>query len=157
MCCGFSRNRKRFQVLKSNFTSSPGLCDAPFIMWKKFLKLLPVLLITGCAAVTTITPLTPEQLPRNAKNQYLVEATLASDQTTLRWDSLECSVVVGGKILPMTPVAKLNNRWEGYIPVPPDQNTVTYRFLFDYKYNNLGSAPRSDTKTSAAYTLKIAD
>ena len=66
-------------------------------------------------------------------------------------------MVVGGKVLPMTPVAKLNNRWEGYVPVPPDQNSVTYRFLFDFKYNNLGTAPRSDTKMSEVYTLKIAD
>lgn len=126
-------------------------------MWKKFLKFLPVLLLAGCATVTTVTRLTPGELPRNAKNQYLVEASLESDQTSLRWDSLECSVVVGGKVLPMTPVAKLNNRWEGYIPVPPDQNSVAYRFLFDYKYNNLGTAPRSDTKMSEVYTLKIAD
>ena len=144
-------------MLKSNFTSRPGLCDASYIMWKKFLKILPVLLITGCASMTTITHLTPGEAPRNAKNQYLVEATFATEETALRWDSLECSVVAGGKVLPMTPVAKLNNRWEGYIPVPPDQNSVTYRFVFDYKVNTIGSAPRPDTKISPPYTLKIVD
>lgn len=105
----------------------------------------------------SISRLTPGEAPRNAKNQYLVEATFASEQTALRWDSLQCSVVVGGKVLPMTPVAGLNNRWEGYVPVPPDQNSVTYRFVFDYKVNTMGSEPRPDTKISPPYTLKIAD
>jgi hypothetical protein len=57
----------------------------------------------------------------------------------------------------MTRVSQLNNRWEGYVPVPADQTSVTYRFMFDYKYNNFGTAPRSDTKISPAYTLKIVD
>ncbi len=118
---------------------------------------LPVLLIAGCATVTTFTPLTASEQPRNPKNQYLVETTLTSDQQSLRWDSIQCSVVVGGKIIPMTPVAKLNNRWEGYVPVPADQTAVTYRFMFDYKYNNFGTAPRADTKMSPVYSLKIVD
>jgi hypothetical protein len=126
-------------------------------MWKKFLKFLPVLLITGCATMTSITRLTPGEAPRNAKNQYLVEATFASEETALRWDSLQCSVVADGKVVPMTPVVGLNNRWEGYVSVPPGQTSVTYRFVFDYKLNTMGSAPRADTKISPPYTLKIVD
>lgn len=126
-------------------------------MWKKFLNFLPILLITGCTTTSSVTRLTATEQPRNAKNQYLVEATFTSNQQSLLWDSLQCSVVAEGKVLPMTLVPTVRNRWEGYIPVPPDQNKVTYRFVFDYKYNDFGSAPKSDTKMSPAYTLKIVD
>ena len=126
-------------------------------MWKKFLKLLPILIITGCSTVTTFTPLTAEQQPRNAKNQYLVEASFSSDQTSLLWDTVQANLVVSGQIVPMTRVATIPNRWEGYVPVPANQNSVSYRVMFDYKYNAFGKGPKADTKMSPAYTLKITD
>ena len=133
------------------------MCDAPRTMWKKFLKLLPVMLIAGCATSATITRLTPSEVPRNPNNQYLVETSFESPQQSLIPDSLKASIVVDGQIIPMTQVAVVNNRWEGYLPVPPDKNSVTYRFLFDYKYNSFGAQPKSETKYSPPYTLKIAE
>jgi hypothetical protein len=124
-------------------------------MWKNFLKLLPVLVITGCAA--TFTRLTAEQQPRNPTNQYLVETSFLSSQQSLRWDSIQVSVLANGKAYPMTPVLRLTNRWEGYVPVPADQNSVNYRFKFDYQYNSFGGPPRSATTNSPVYTLKIVD
>ena len=124
-------------------------------MWKNVLKLLPALLITGCAA--TFTPLTAEQQPRDPKNQYLVETSFTSSQQSLRWDSIQVSVLANGKAYPMTPVFTLTNRWEGYVPVAPDQNTVNYRFKFDYKYNSFGKPPQPASTNSPVYTLKIAD
>lgn len=126
-------------------------------MWKKFLLLLPVLIMAGCATPTTFTRLTPVEQPRNAKNQYLVETSFESNQQSLLWGTIKCSVVVSGKIIPMTRVANIPNRWEGYVPVPPDQNQVSYRFMFDYKYNNFGTPPKADTKISQPFVLKIAD
>lgn len=126
-------------------------------MWKKILKLLPVVLITGCATTATITRLTPSEEPRNANNQYLVETSFQSDQRAIIPDSVSASIIVDGKIIPMTRVGVVNNRWEGYVPVPADQKSATYRFLFDYKYNSFGVGPKSDTKYSPPYTLKIAD
>ena len=116
-----------------------------------------MLLITGCATSATISRLTPGEEPRNPNNQYLVETSFQSSQQSLIWDSLNASIVVGGTIIPMTRVGVVNNRWEGYVPVPADQKSVTYRFLFDYKYNSMGVGPKSDTKYSAPFTLKIAD
>jgi hypothetical protein len=124
-------------------------------MWKKILQLLPVLLITGCAA--TFTRLTAVEQPRNPKNEYLVETAFNSSQKSLRWDSIRVSVLVGGKAFPMTPVLMLTNRWEGYVPVAADQNSVNYRFKFDYKYNNFGTPPQPATTNSPVYTLKIVD
>jgi hypothetical protein len=126
-------------------------------MWKKFLKLLPVLMITGCTTVATFTPLTAVEQPRNPKNEYLVETSFTSQQTALLWDTVQASLVVNGQIIPMTRVANLNNRWEGYVPVPAETNAATYRVMFDYKYNALGKGPTADTKMSSAYTLKITD
>jgi hypothetical protein len=124
-------------------------------MWKKILQLLPVLLITGCAA--TFTRLTAVEQPRNAKNQYLVETAFNTSQKSLRWNSIKVSVVADGKAYPMTPVLMLTNRWEGYIPVAPDKNSVNYQFRFDYRYNHFGTAPLPATTNSPVYTLKIVD
>jgi hypothetical protein len=126
-------------------------------MWKKFLTLLPVLLISGCSTVGTFTPLTADEQPRNDKNQYLVESSFESSQQSLLWDTVQGSLVVGGEVIPMTRVADIQNRWEGYVPVPATTNMVTYRVMFDYKYNAFGKGPVSDTKMSQPFTLKITD
>jgi hypothetical protein len=156
---GFNLNAGLVQVLKSNFTTEPVLCDALRTMWTKFLKLLPILpilLITGCAG-TTYTRLTAVEQPRNANNQYLVETSFASSQESLIWDSIKTSVVVGSKAYPMSPVARTSNRWEGYVPVPAGENSVNYRFRFDYKYNNFGTVPQPGTNMSPVYVLKVVD
>ena len=135
------------------------MCDALGIMWKKFLPVLPVLLMAGCATTVNpdITHLTPGEQPRSASNQYLLETTFDSSQKSLRWDSVRVTALVDGKTFPMTVEGQLTNRWEGYVTIPPGQNTATYRFIFDYKYNQFGGAPRPATAVSPAYTLKISD
>jgi hypothetical protein len=126
-------------------------------MWKKFSSLLPVLLITGCSTVATFTPLTADEQPRNAKNEYLVETSFETDQRSLLLDSVQASLIVGGQVIPMTHVANITNRWEGYVPVPAETNMVIYRVVFDYKFNAVGKGPTPDTKMSPPYTLKIVD
>jgi len=128
-------------------------------MWKKILPFLSVLLVTGCAATLapTFTRLTAGEQPRNPKNQYLVETAVDSSQQAMRWDSIKVSVLVDGQAFPMTPEGELTNRWEGYVPVPASQNSVHYRFKFDYKYNNFGTPPQPATTNSPVYTLKIVD
>jgi hypothetical protein len=54
-------------------------------------------------------------------------------------------------------VPLVKNRWEGFVPVPPGVNSVDYRFKFDYKYNNLGTQPKSSSAYSSAYKLTIVD
>ena len=66
-----AENKRAIQALKSNFTNRRRLCHAAMIMLKKFLAVLPVLLLTGCA--TTFTRLTPLEQPRNPNNLYPVE------------------------------------------------------------------------------------
>lgn len=123
--------------------------------WKTFLPLLPVLLITGCSS--TFTRLTPLQQPRNANNLYPVEVIFDSPQQSLRWDSIKPSVLVNGELYPLRPVPIVNNRWEGFVPVPPTANGVIYRFKFDYLYNNIGTEPKPGSAASPQYNLKIVD
>ena len=125
------------------------------IMLKKFLSLLPVLLFTGCAA--TFSRLTPSQQPRNQNNVYPVEVSFNSSQQSLRWDSIKPYVLMNGTRLPMRQVLGIENRWEGLVPVPPTESSVTYRIVFDYDYNNFGTPPKPDSAFSPTYTLKITD
>ena len=125
------------------------------MIWKKFLPLLPVLLLTGCAA--TFTRLTPDQQPRNANNLYPVEVSFDTKQQSVRWDSVKPYVLVKGELYPLRPVPVVPNRWEGLVPVPPTANGVTYRFKFDYLYNNFGTEPKPDSAFSPEYNLQITD
>jgi len=122
-------------------------------MLKRFLPLLPLLLITGCAG--TFTRLTPSQQERNANNLYPVEVAFSSSQQSLRWDSIKPYVLVNGTLLPMRPVTGVNNRWDGLVPVPPTEDVVSYRFKFDYDRNVFGSSPKPDSAFSPIYTLKV--
>ena len=126
-------------------------------MLKKLLPLLPVLVLAGCSTPATFTRLTPNQQVRNTDNLYPVEAEFDSEQQSLRWDSIKAYVVVNGQALPMRPVPLVKNRWEGLVPLPAGENTVTYRFKFDYLYNTIGRAPKPNSVMSKIYTLKVAE
>jgi hypothetical protein len=122
-------------------------------MWKKILPVLPVLLLTGCVA--TFTNLTPLEQPRNANNVYPVEVAFTTQQQSLRWDSLHPYVIANGHLYDMRPTPLITNRWEGYVPVPPGVNSVTYRFKFNYLYNDVGKPPQPGNSLSPAYKLTI--
>jgi hypothetical protein len=117
--------------------------------------ILPALLLTGCAA--TFTRLTPVEQPRNPGYVYPVEVAFSSQQQSLRWDSIQPYVLVNGELYPMHPVPLVNNRWEGFVPVPLSANSTSYRFKFDYLYNNFGTQPKPDSLYSQTYLLKIVD
>ena len=125
-------------------------------MLKKFLPLLPVLLVAGCAT-PAFTRLTPNQQPRNPDNLYPVEAAFDTQQQSLRWDSIKAYVLANGQSYPMRKVPLVKDRWEGLIPLPPGASSVNYRFKLDYLYNNLGTAPQPNSVSSKIYTLKVVD
>ena len=123
-------------------------------MLKRFLPLLPVLVLAGCTT-PTFTRLTPAQQLRNADNLYPVEAAFDSRQQSLRWESVKAYILVNGQAVPMRPVSLVKNRWEGVVPVPAGATEVAYRFKFDYLFNHFGSPPQPNSVTSKIYTLKI--
>jgi hypothetical protein len=122
---------------------------------KKFLPLLPALLLTGCAS--TFTRLTPLEQPRNPNNLYPVEVQFNSPQQSLRKDSIKAYVLVNGELYPLTPEPMVQDRWQGFVPVPPGADAVNFRFKFDYLYNAFGKAPQPNSAWSSTYHLQIMD
>ena len=126
------------------------------MIWKKLLPLVSALLLAGCTT-TTFTRVSPLLQPRNANNLYPVETIFDTPQQALRWDTIQAYVVVNGDSYPMRPVPMMHNRWEGVVPVAPSANAITYRFKFDFLYNNFGTQPKPNSAFSPTYTLKIVD
>ena len=124
-------------------------------MLKKFLAVLPLLLLAGCA--TTFTRVTPLEQPRNSNNLYPVEVVFNSSQQSLRWQSIQASVLVNGVLYPMRQVPMMQNRWDGFVPLPAVANSVSYRFKFDYLYNAFGQPPKPDSAFSPVYKLTVID
>ena len=122
-------------------------------MWKKILTVLPVLLLTGCAA--TFTNLTPLQQSRDANNLYPVEVAFTSQQQSLRWESIHPCLLVNGRLYDMRQTPLMTGRWEGFVPVPSGVNEVSFRYKFDYLYNNFGTSPKPDSAYSPVYKLII--
>jgi hypothetical protein len=122
---------------------------------KRFLPLLPALLLTGCAS--TFTRLTPLEQPRNPNNLYQVEVQFNTTQQSLRQDSIKPFVLAHGELYPLTPVPMVENRWEGFLPVPAGDNQAAYRFKFEYLYNSFGTPPKAGSVWSPTYQLRIID
>lgn len=114
-----------------------------------------MLLLTGCTS--TFTGLTPLQQPRNPNNMYPVEVAFHSTQQSLRWETIQPFVLANGELLPLRQVPLVQNRWEGFVPVPAGVNSIDYRFKFEYKYNNVGSDPKPASAISPLYKLNIVD
>ena len=109
----------------------------------------------GCVT-SGITNLTPSKVKRTPNNLYHVEYQWNSNQQTLRPDTITPVVVVGQETYPMRKVPKMQNRWEAYIPVPPDRKSVNYRFKVDYDYNAFGKRGK-DSMLSPEYKLVLED
>jgi hypothetical protein len=142
-------------ALKSKLYNPALLCEVIGMNWKKILPLLPVLLLLAGCTTASFTRVTPLQQPRNANNLYPVEVIFNSSQQSLRWDSLKPYVLANGELYPLRPVPIVQNRWEGFVPVPPTADGVVYRFKFEYLYNAFGPEPKTGSDVSPLYNLKI--
>jgi hypothetical protein len=116
---------------------------------------LLLLAVTGCST-TTITNLTPSRLPRKDNDQYTFEVDYNTRQQSLIRESMQGYIIVGGERYPMQRVPMLHNRWEGIVPIPADQDVVTYRYRFDYQYRAIPDL-RRDSVESKYYQLFILD
>ena len=128
-------------------------------MLRTLRKILPLLLLpvlfAGCA--TSFSNLTPKTQLRNANNLYPVEVAFNSRQQSLRWESIQPFVNVGTEFYPMRATLLMTNRWEALVPVPAAQNSIQYRYKFEFKYNAIGAPPQDDSALSPEYTLRIKD
>jgi uncharacterized protein YceK len=114
------------------------------------LLMLPAVL-AGCSSITNLTP---SQYPRNATGYYRVEAMWKSNQRVIQPDSLKPVVVVDLQTYPMRPVPLVEDRWEAFIPVPPDKNAVNYNYKFDFMDDAFGKA-KGDSLMSAPYEMVV--
>ena len=124
---------------------------------RKLIQLWPLLLVaalTGCTG--TLTNLTPQYQTRNATGLYPVAVAFHSRQQSLRWQSIKPTVMVGDQAYPMRLMPYMNDRWETLVPVPADQNTLHYRYKFDWQYNAV-PVPQNDSMTSGTQTLRIVE
>jgi hypothetical protein len=114
---------------------------------------LLVVWLTSCTT-PTITNLTPSRLPRKENGQYQFAVEWTSRQQSLIKDSMKAYVIVGGERHTMERTPMLTNRWEALVPVPADQDVLTYRYRFDYDYRGIPDR-RSNSKESRYYQLFI--
>ena len=110
--------------------------------------------LAGCS--TTITNLTPSNLPRNANDLYPFEVQFKTSQKSIRENTVQPYVVIGAEVYPMQPTPMLSNRFEAQVPVSPTNNYVYYRYKFDYKYDRIPLAGES-SRLSPTYQLEIVD
>ena len=117
-----------------------------------FALLLLPLFVAGCGSV--ITNLTPTTYHRDPSGFYRVEAEWKSSREAIRNNSFNPSVMVATKAYPMRPVQLVRDRWEGFIPVPPNEDVVYYHYKFDFQINAVAQ-PHPDSLLSSDYALKI--
>ena len=122
--------------------------------WLVFIFLISFLTV-GCTT-STITNLTPRQLPRSTTGLYPVEAMFKSNQRTLDHDSMKPLVIFNKQAYPMNRTRLVEGRWETLIPIPVGTQVVNYHFKFDYNYNAI-MMRNADSKLSPPYQLKIED
>jgi hypothetical protein len=118
------------------------------------LSLTGLLLLTGCS--TSMTNLTPHSLPRNPSNLYPFEVEFATNEKSIRENTLRPYVMIGTELYPMKRTPMLKNRFEAAIPIPAQTNYVYYRYKFDYDYDRIPSAGVS-SRLSPTYQLEIVD
>ncbi len=121
--------------------------------WKGSLALLLATWCVGCTS-TSITNLTPSELPRTSSGLYRVEAAWASNQRTVDKGTLEPVVIIGETQYPMQPVPYAQDRFETMIPVAADTDAIIYHFKFNYLYNTL-PAKKNDSKRTEDFRLEI--
>ena len=120
---------------------------------KTFLGIALLVAIAGCAT-TSITNLTPTQMPRSQNGQYLVEMKMDTQQQTMRPDSITPYVVVGFEQYKMRPTLKMADRWETYVPIDADHDSILYHFKVNYAFNRFGK-PGEGSLLSQEYKLTI--
>ncbi len=122
--------------------------------WYGFIVSISVLLM-GCTT-STITNLTPRQLPRTTTGLYTVEAMFQSNQRTLDHSSMRPLVIFNNQAYPMRRTQLVEGRWETLIPIPVGTQLINYHFKFDYNYNAI-MMRNADSKLSPPYQLQILD
>ncbi|MBC8242798.1 MAG: hypothetical protein H8E20_00260 [Verrucomicrobia bacterium] len=111
--------------------------------------------MAGCTT-STITNLTPRELPWSQTGLYPVEAMYHSNQRALDADSVKPIVIVNNQAFPMRQTQLTEGRWETLLPIPDGTRVVNYHFKFDYEYSAV-LMRGADSKLSPPYQLRIVE
>ena len=122
--------------------------------WFVFIIVVSFMLV-GCTT-STITNLTPRQLPRTTTGLYQIEAMFESNQRTLDRESMHPLVIFNNQAYPMRRTQLTKGRWETVVPIPDGTQVINYHFKFDYEYNAIRMRS-ADSKLSPPYQLHISD
>ena len=143
---------KRLQALQ---TKSEIAVFVPLLMrWFFSMGVLGFLLL-GCTT-STITNLTPRELPWSQTGLYPVEAMFRSNQRTLDSESIRPIVIFNNQAFPMRQTQLTEGRWETLVPIPDGTRVVNYHFKLDYEYSAV-LMRGADSKLSPPYHLRIVD
>ena len=112
-------------------------------------------LLAGCTT-STITNLTPRELPWSQTGLYPVEAMFRSNQRTLDSASIKPMVIFNNQAFPMRQTQLTQGRWETLVPIPDGTRVINYHFKFDYDYSAV-LMRGADSKLSPPYQLQIVD
>lgn len=114
---------------------------------------LAAAVLTGCTT-PSITNLTPSRLPRKENAQYAFSVEYATRQSTILKDTFKAYVIVGNDRYPMERTPLLDNRWETLVPIPPQQEAISYRYRFEYEYKAI-PVPKVEVRDTKPYQLII--
>ena len=107
-----------------------------------------VLLLSGCAGLTNLTP---EKLPENSSRLYTLSMSAHVNDGSIVPNSIEPFIVIDEKILPMKAVDNLENDriYEYDYRLPAGRRDAKYYFMLKYKVkNNVEKGERERTLTS---------
>ena len=93
-----------------------------------------LLLLAGCNL--TITSLTPDELRENPSQLYTLSARVKPASQSIDRSSINVSVVIDGKDLPMRKASATSDVYECDYSLPRGRDTATYYFLAIYRYNS---------------------
>ncbi|HJN81232.1 MAG: hypothetical protein QF749_03775 [Verrucomicrobiota bacterium] len=111
--------------------------------------------MAGCTT-STITNLTPRELPWSQTGLYPVEAMFRSNQRTLDSASIKPMVIFNNQAFPMRQTQLTQGRWETLVLIPDGTRVINYHFKFDYDYSAV-LMRGADSKLSPPYQLQIVD
>jgi len=118
---------------------------------RRILAALAVLMLTGCHSITNLTP---SSLPRAQHGLYRFEMAWDSSQQSARVETVTPFVMIGHQLFPMERTRVTQKRWECFVPVAHDRNTVHYQYKVNYGYYGFEDS-KTNSLQSAPFSLRI--
>ena len=110
-------------------------------------------LASGCSSITNLTP---SQLPRSDSGLYPFEVVFESKATALADDSIQAYLILDDQMIKMQRTPLLTNRWEVLAPIPVGTESVSYRYKINYQWKDFGKR-RENSRLSEPFYLNVTE